>query len=57
MDEFMKTWKPSGPTLVTDFIRQFYAWCDANILPRPKVNLETLKPYFSVDSHGFIIFP
>jgi hypothetical protein len=56
MDKFIKTWKPSGPTLAADFVRDFYKWCDANALPRPKVKLEELKTHFSVDSKGFIIF-
>lgn len=30
---------------IREFASKYFAWCDARMLPRAKVNTETLEPY------------
>jgi hypothetical protein len=45
MDGFLATWKPQEPVSVREFATKYFAWCDSHILPRSKVNTETLRPH------------
>lgn len=45
MDVFLKTWSPQDPIEIREFASKYFAWCDAHIRPRVKVNTETLTPY------------
>ena len=45
MDVFLTTWNPQEPVPIREFASKYFAWCDARMLPRAKVNTETLEPY------------
>ena len=45
MDEFLKTWNPQESIEIREFTSKYFAWCDANIRAKTKVNAETLAPY------------
>lgn len=51
MDEFLRTWTPREPVDVKEFASKYFAWCDAHLLPKTKVNSETLAP------HGLQVTP
>lgn len=45
MEEFLKAWSPPEPVEFREFIERYFAWCDATIRPRTKVNAETLAAH------------
>ena len=56
MDEFLMTWSPQEPIEIREFASKYFAWCDAHLLPKTKVNAETLAPYgLQVTQDGKVI--